>query len=215
MIYIHQPFVSPDSNLYFHNKSIILGSLLLFQKDYYKTSMVFNFGRPEDIPFGYLAKITFGSIKDQFFEYPYAGLNVNMGKFFKKKGCVSIGAIAGGLIYHGGWQDILMVANIQYISPLVSPGRYKLRQFGRIYYTLSASDSSVYYIKYRKSIPGLNERDIWGKSTMSAYIETALLRHGIFTDSGSHLSKVLLWVSSAKIKMLSNHPTSMQCLPLV
>ncbi len=172
--FIDQPYIEADSNLAFHNRSFILGSIMLLKKDYYKSSLIFNFGRAEDIPFGYLVKITSGYFKDEFYERPYLGLEAAWSRFFDDIGYFGIGANTGGFIYNSSIKDVLLKARGSYISPISVFGIYRIRQLGKLYYSLSASDSSSQFVRYNRSIEGLNERGIWGKSAVSVSIENVV-----------------------------------------
>jgi len=172
--FIDQPYVEADSNLAFHNRAFVLGSIQLLQKDYYKSSLIFNFGRAEDIPFGYLVKFTGGYVKDEFYERPYVGLEAAWSRFFEDVGYFGIAANTGGFLYNQGIKDVLVKAKGSYISPISVFGKYRIRQLGKFYYSLSASDSSSQFVRYNRSIEGLNERGIWGKSAMSVGIENVV-----------------------------------------
>ncbi len=171
--FLDQPYVEPDSNVVFHDKWAVLGSVILFQRDFYKTNMVFNYGPAEDIPYGFLLKLTGGCLDDEFYERPYIGMEAAWGKFFNHAGYFSFEANTGGLIYDEGWRDVLLKAKSYYLSPLSRLGNYKLRQMGTLYYALSASDLSGEFIRYDGQIPGLNEYKIWGKSVLVATLENS------------------------------------------
>ncbi len=169
-----QPYVAPDSNLVFHDKVAYMGSIMLIQRDYYKTGLVFNYGPAEDIPHGFLVKLTGAHLNDEFFERPYVGMETIWAKSTKNVGYFGFMVNTGGFIYNGGWKDVLVVANAVYISPLSTFGKYKLRQIGHAYYTINASDSSSQFIKYDGFFRGLNEFNIWGKSALALSIESSL-----------------------------------------
>lgn len=178
--FIDQPYVEADSNLAFHNKSFVLGSIQLLQKDYYKSSLIHNFGRAEDIPFGYLVKVTGGYIDDEFYKRPYIGFEVGWAHFFEGIGYFGVRANTGGFLYNQGINDVLLKARGSYISPISVFGIYRIRQLGKLYYSLSASDFSSQFVKYNKSIEGLNERGIWGKSALSVGIENVVFTPWFF-----------------------------------
>jgi hypothetical protein len=106
---------------------------------------LYNFDRTEDIPCGFLARITFGMADKEFARDGYAAATLAAGGQSDRLG-YGVGEIRIGGYPRGGTirQGVFRLRTL-YFSGLLRLGRYRLRQFARVEYTAgihrSADDS--------------------------------------------------------------------------
>ena len=67
------PVISPESYYNLQKYRIFLGSVAFSVQKYYKTNLIYSYGRTEDIPYGALFKITAGSEYNEFKKRTYLG----------------------------------------------------------------------------------------------------------------------------------------------
>ena len=138
--YIHnnvyeRPEITPDSYYALQKYKLYLASISLVSQKYYKSNLLYNYGRTEDIPYGGKLDITYGREFNEFSRRDYysiqastAGLAGNFGYIYSS---VKAGAFSNNYITEQGILDV----KLNYISNLTSYGRYRLRHFANIRYT--------------------------------------------------------------------------------
>jgi hypothetical protein len=127
--FIQRPQVYVDSNLTYYNYTHFLGSIALSKREYYKGSLIYNYGRTEDIPHGYLVKFTLGTTIDDYYNRLYTGIHLSAGNLMMNNGYyysqVSAGGYLNGNRIHRGLIDF----NFKYFTPIFSISDYKSRNF--------------------------------------------------------------------------------------
>ncbi len=127
--FFERPAVSIDSNYFFYDRSLFLGSVTLFQSNYFKGSLIRGFGKTEDVPVNTWIGTTFGKEFHQFYPRPYIDLRGGIGRYFDRFGYINFTASAGGFRVGNGWEDGLISASTVYFSNLLASNRTKIRQF--------------------------------------------------------------------------------------
>lgn len=105
----------------------VLGAFSIFRLNYYKTKFIYGFGRNEDLPEGLDANFTAGWTRKQARERPYASFNFQHYYFTKRQSYFNYSLSAGSYLYKKRLEDITMLANVDFFSPLMRFGR-KWRQ---------------------------------------------------------------------------------------
>ena len=78
-----KPFILPDSYYNIQKYRIYLASVAFSVQKYYKTNLIYSYGRTEDIPYGGLIRVTAGSEYNEFNQYrdrKYIGAEIALGK---------------------------------------------------------------------------------------------------------------------------------------
>jgi len=70
--FTRRPPVTPSTYYQYQNMDHALGSLTYIQSRYFRTNLLFNFGRTEDIPSGILARVTYGFADEEFTQRKYS-----------------------------------------------------------------------------------------------------------------------------------------------
>ncbi len=133
--FFQKPFVSADSNSFFFDRTLFLGSLTLLRRNYLKSALIRGFGRTEDVPIGGLVTILIGQEVNEFYDRNYFEIRSNGGKYFPKYGYFSGGITLGTFIKKGNTEDGIFTANISYFSDLFKIKRIQSRQFVNMSYT--------------------------------------------------------------------------------
>ncbi|MBS3774852.1 MAG: hypothetical protein KGY70_06685 [Bacteroidales bacterium] len=150
------PLITRRYNYQFHNNQMVLGKVSLSRENYYKSSLIYDFGRTEDIPVGDLVSYTFGWEMDEFFRRFYSGVNYRHGKFIDNFGYLSTELGAGGFLYQNRIEQGAVHFRTNYISKLFHTENMKLRQFFGL-------DYSVGYNRFPEETLRLDKsRDIRG-----------------------------------------------------
>lgn len=149
------PTVKERYNFQYHDNQIALASLAYSRQKYYKSNLIYGFGKTEDIPIGLLFQLNSGIEKDEFFKRLYFGARLSKGNYFPKLGYFNIHADFGTHYYKDRLEQGVINIKSQVISNLHYFNRLKLREFVSVDYTRGISrfpDEKVF----------LNTNDIWG-----------------------------------------------------
>jgi hypothetical protein len=143
----------------------VLGSLTFIQSWYYRTNLLFNFGRTEDIPYGLLARVTYGLANEEFAKSNYTSATLAAGKKIHDLG-YGVGELRIGGYPRGGTieQGVLRVRTL-YFSKLLHAGGFRFRQFVNAKYTTGIhrladdsidfnGDESIRGVVYKSSVTG-------------------------------------------------------------
>lgn len=107
----------------------VLGSISVFQLNFYKTGYIYGFGRHEDIPQGLEASITSGWTRKAGRERRYGALQFQRYHLTKKEAYFNY-TLAGSMYYFNKkLEDITLFANLDYFSSLRQLHRWKQRFF--------------------------------------------------------------------------------------
>jgi hypothetical protein len=129
--FTQRPPVTPATFYPYHDKIHYLGSLAFMQSRYYRTSLLYNFGRTEDIPCGFLARITCGLADQEFTQDVYASATLAAGGQSPRLG-YGVGELRIGGYPRGGRieQGVVRLRTL-YFSGLLHVGGFRLRQFAK------------------------------------------------------------------------------------
>ncbi len=174
--YFKRPEISPSTFYQFHNHYIIFGSIALTKPLYFKTNMVYNFGRTEDIPFGHYVDLHFGRDFAEFFNRNYFGINLSKGQFFKKFGYLNAFAGLGSYIYKHDLQQAIIRTDLDYFSNLFIINNYYTRQFLKIRYTngIKRFEYENINLNDKNGITGLKSKELKGIQKVAINFESVL-----------------------------------------
>jgi hypothetical protein len=133
--FIDRPLVSKDSNSFFYNRTLVLGSLVLTKRNFLKSLRIRGFGRTEDIPIGRSVNIVFGKEITEFVDRPYFEFGTTYGKYFTAIGYINIATKAGTFFKYEKVEDGLVSISSTYFSNLLKVRRMQIRQFSYLTYT--------------------------------------------------------------------------------
>jgi len=148
------PEVSEKYNFQFHDNKILLSSISFSRQKFYKSNLIYGFGKTEDIPIGCLVQLTAGFEEDEFFKRPYWGLSLSKGIYYPKLGYLNAHA-EFGFFFDGQLEQGVVNITGQTISNLHYYNRIKFREFLSVNFTRGINrfvDEKIY----------INSSDIWG-----------------------------------------------------
>ncbi len=159
----------------YHNTNYFLGSIALIQNRYYRTSLLYNFGRVEDVPYGFQARVAYGLADEEFTRSAYASTALTAGGRIKGLGYgvgeMRIGGNPGG----GTIVEGVIRLRTLYFSNLIHTGRYRLRQFISAEYTTGfhrPADDSIDF-NGDEGIRGVPyDRNVTGNKRLKLSLET-------------------------------------------
>ena len=169
-----RPAVSAEKQSYFHNRSFYLASVGWSSRHYFRDRYIYGFGRTEDVPYGHLINFTFGIEKGEFTNRPYTGLSLQRGRYI-----AGFGYLAGRVHLesffrkNGNMEQRLLHFQSRYFSPLMSAGRYRLRQLLSFNYTYGDRRFAHEFLQVGdESIRGLYMGEKRGTQRLALHLET-------------------------------------------
>ena len=132
--FIDVPFISIDSNSFFYDRTLFLGSIAVTKRNYLKTLRIRGFGRTEDLPIGGSVSVVGGQEINVFADRAYFEIDGTYGRYFKRFGYINLSFAGGSFFKNGRAEDGLMSAGGTYFTDLIKVRRTQLRQFVYITY---------------------------------------------------------------------------------
>ncbi len=117
------------------NTTRLLFAFNILRSEYYRTNMLYGYGRTEDLPFGHHAELVFGWENNQLQRRIYTALKLELVQPTKHAGMIGLDFQIGGYLNGGFYEDGILKAQLKMISPLMKAGRHHIRNFGFVGYT--------------------------------------------------------------------------------
>jgi hypothetical protein len=133
--FTERPFVSADSNTFFLDRTLALGSVTLTKRNFLKSLRIRGFGKTEDIPVGGAISVVFGKEINEFVDRPYLELKGTWGRYFTKIGYINLSATTGSFFKNSVAEDGLVTVGSTYFSDLLKWRKMQVRQFIFFTYT--------------------------------------------------------------------------------
>lgn len=131
----YHPEILPDSYHYLQRYKILSGSAALSFQKYYKTNLIYGYGRAEDIPVGSLVKLTVGHEDNEFKTRSYAALEASVGKSVRNLGYFYTSLGLGTFLNNTQEEQGIFSADLEYFSNLLPVGQNRSRNFIKLNYT--------------------------------------------------------------------------------
>ncbi|MCJ7447794.1 MAG: hypothetical protein MUO72_08880 [Bacteroidales bacterium] len=129
------PFILPDSYHYLQKYKMFLGSVSYSIQKFYKTSLIYGYGRTEDIPYGALLNVSLGKEINEFKKRIYTGINLSLGESIERLGYFYISAGFATFLNENRTEQGLLSFRTNFISNLFYIGKYRIRNFVNFDYT--------------------------------------------------------------------------------
>ena len=133
-LYTQRPYVSADSNKIYFNSSNILFNIAISRNAYYKGNYIYQFGRTEDIPYGFLAELTVGPESYEYYNRTYIGFTTGLAKYFSRLGYISGKFLISSYNRNSKFEQGQCGMRLDYFSNLYIYGPFKLRHFATLNY---------------------------------------------------------------------------------
>ena len=129
-----RPYTDVDSNIAYHNTTMFLGSVAFSERKYYRSNLIFNFGRTEDIPYGYLLAFTAGHELLEYSERVYTGIKLAKGNDFHNIGYYYLSIMYGSYLRNALVEQGVFEIEANTFSKLYVRKKFKHRHFIKINY---------------------------------------------------------------------------------
>lgn len=128
--FIKRPFVLPNINPFYYNRTTALMSVGFSRQNYFQGNMIYGYGRTEDIPFGYKFELIGGiQWSEVLGRRYYAGASAVWGDLLGSS-FLNLKAQAGSFFNENGTpQQSVINLELNYFTPLFRLGSIYLRQF--------------------------------------------------------------------------------------
>ncbi len=167
-----RPFVSADSNFFYHNYDLILGSLIFRKTNYYKSSLILSFGVTEDLPVGYIYNFTFGFERDEFINKPYFGFEFARTYMPDKIGYIGYGMGIGSFYYDDNWREGVFKIVSTYVAPLLQSGQFRFRHIANLNMTFGINRLKGEAIDAENDIRGSSDINLEGQNKIILSLES-------------------------------------------
>ena len=174
-----RPFILPDSYYNLTKYRIYLGSVAFSLQKYFKTNLIYSYGRTEDIPIGGLLRFTMGREFNEFNSFrkrTYVGTEIALGKSEKTLGYFYTSAGVATFIDGKQSRQGLLSVKLNYFSNLISAGTSKVRNFVSFDYTRGFDRNTDEFLVYdnRNAFSGFKNDSIRGKQRLAVSLESVL-----------------------------------------
>ncbi|KPK87938.1 MAG: hypothetical protein AMS27_00875 [Bacteroides sp. SM23_62_1] len=145
--YFKRPTVTENTFYDYHNRTLWLTSISLSQQQFYRSNLIYSFGRTEDIPQGTLLNFVFGPEYDEFTRRFYTGISLSRGELLANYGYLYTKAEFGAFVSKGFFPDQgILHLEANYFSNLYIINRFKIRHFLNVQYVKGYNRFSDEYI---------------------------------------------------------------------
>jgi hypothetical protein len=170
------PVILPDSYHNLQKYQLYLASAALSFQKYTKTSLIYGYGRTEDIPYGSLLKFTVGREFNEFKQRTYLGTEVSFGRSSKPLGYFYSYAGFSTYLNKTATEQGLLSLKVNYFSNLILIGRSKIRNFVYVNYTRGFGRYSNEYLKFinNNGFSGFSNDSIKGTQRLDVSLESEL-----------------------------------------
>ena len=167
-------FVSEHAYYKYHNRYITLLGLTYSRENFYLGNLIYQYGRMEDIPYGILVSLTTGLETSEFSYRGYAAAKISAGNYKSSRGYLAGSLAFGGFIKDKAFEQGILQCRSNYYSNLFTAGRYFVRQFVDLDYTLGIHRFTDEYVSIADEygIRGLVSDSLDGTQRLVLNLET-------------------------------------------
>ncbi len=160
----------------YQNKTLLVGSLSFTAQDFYRTNLVYSFGRTEDIPFGSMLTILGGVEWNEYYTRFYSGFSFSKGYYVGRLAYLYTKLELGGFLHHGQLEQGVFRYNMNAFTNLVVFNRFYFRHFIKLDYTLGINrfEDEFLYIREPDGLTGYDGRLVHGKKRLMLKGESVL-----------------------------------------
>jgi hypothetical protein len=113
----------------YQNSTYYLASIAFSSQGYFKSNLVYNFGKTEDIPYGFLLKFTHGYEKNEFKNRYYNSVSLTKGNIVGNAGYLYGNIAFGGFTSNDSLQQGVLTFNTSFFTNLLVLNSFKVRHF--------------------------------------------------------------------------------------
>ena len=141
---------------YFDRNHFYFVSATLARRNYYKNKLIYSFGRTEDVPYGFMATMTYGYNHTDTLQRHYVGLHFNLGKtIIPNRGYFALSVDATTFFHKTSQEQGAVRIKGTYISNLIQARCCKLRNFIDLIYLRGFNRLPFEYTYLKESKQGI------------------------------------------------------------
>jgi len=192
MYFIDRPEHSEEHYYRFQNRTTYLASLTYTQQSFYKANLIYNFGKTEDIPYGYKLSIVGGKEVNEMYnqDRPYFGTLVSSGHFIPSFGYLS-SELSFGTFFRNGTDQGTIDIHLNYFTNLYVMGNFRQRTYINSHYTRQLYNQlgDQLVIDGELGIPGFRNDSVLGRQRLNLSME-----HDLFTPWNLYQFRFVIYV---------------------
>ena len=128
--YIERPEPDEQNFYLYQNRTGWLSSFSISSQSFFRSNLILDFGRTEDVPQGLLFSITGGLERNEFNTRVYGGLSLAQGRYLGKFGYLYTKLETGGFFLRKDYVEQGVINfRADYFTPLFIINRFKFRHF--------------------------------------------------------------------------------------
>lgn len=144
--FFNRPPVSDNLFYRYHNKNLYLAGFAWTRQNFYRSRFVYRLGQYEDIPTGSILEMVTGFEDNQFFPRLYLGGRIATGFVGEKAGFIFSNITLSSFFNAGVYEQSLFSIENKWFSPLLQFGKYNLRQFFEMRYSIGVNRFEEEYL---------------------------------------------------------------------
>jgi hypothetical protein len=174
--FTRRPIIDRDTNRFYQNNTLFVGSISFSQRDYYKGNFIFGFGRTEDVPHGRLFQLTLGFRRGEMFNSGYFGLSAARGALIKKVGYFNVSAAWGTFFSPGRLEEGVLALKGLYFTDLYKLRKFQFRWIARTNYTYGINQAPEDYLELIdiNGLRGVTSRELRGNQRFGFSAENVI-----------------------------------------
>jgi hypothetical protein len=171
-----RPMIDENSYYRLQRYQLFTADLAISSQRFINTSLIYSYGRTENIPYGYMVEVLGGTENNEFKYRTYAGLKASYGNIFTRFGYLYAGFGFTTFYNHGKTEQGLVEGRMRYFTPIIQAGRSKIRTFVNLYYArgLNRYSDELLYLRNDDLIRGFRNDSITGNTRIVATFEPVL-----------------------------------------
>ena len=177
-----KPQISSDSYYNLQKYKLYLASLAFSMQKYYKTSLIYSYGRTEDVPYGALFRTTAGVEMNEFKKRYYIEADASFGASIRNIGYFYFLSGFGTFLNNNNSEQGVLALKMKYFSNLLPLGRAKIRNFLNVDYTRGIGRYKDEYLKIPREngFSGFRNDSIRGEQRVKISFESVIFTPGNF-----------------------------------
>jgi hypothetical protein len=171
-----KPEIQPDTYYSLQRYQMFLASAALSVQKYYKTNLIYGYGRTEDIPYGGLLRFTAGRELNEFKTRTYLGTDISAGKSFPDLGYFYGSLAVASFLESKEKEQGIFYSSLSYFSNLLSVGRFRLRNFVTIDYSRGIGRYTDEHLRFIEDngFTGFKNDSVNGTQRLTVSLESVL-----------------------------------------
>ena len=175
--FFERPYISKDSNSFFFDRTLLLGSVTLIKRNYLKSSLIRSFGKTEDISSSDEVTVTMGHEINEYINRDYLELRGSIGKYFPRVGYLYSESRLGAFKKLSTIEDGIFLVRNTYFSNLFKIRRVRARQFITINYTKGINRLVDKTLALEKGWTSKNSISPFGSQRLGLEVENVYFMH--------------------------------------